>query len=85
MGPMRAMNQRFDMEHPLRQLETSPDVIGLAVMMSVRFQLSLRNGEDLLHERGLDVSRETVAFRSNNTKGAPTPRSILMLPSFFNG
>lgn len=85
MGPMRAMNQRFDMENPFRQFETSPDVIGLAVMMSVRFPLSLRNGEDLLHERGLDGSHETVAFRSNNTKGAPTHRSTLTLPSFFNG
>jgi hemolysin activation/secretion protein len=28
----------------------------------VRFSLSLRNVEDLLHERGADVSHETVRF-----------------------
>ena len=31
-------------------------------MMYVRFPLSLRNVEDLLHERGVDVSHETVRF-----------------------
>ncbi len=31
-------------------------------MMSVRFPLPLRNVEDLLHERGVDVSHETVRF-----------------------
>ena len=30
--------------------------------MYVRFPLSLRNVEDLLHERGIDVSYETVRF-----------------------
>jgi putative transposase len=30
------------------------------VMMYVRFPLSLRNVEDLLHERGIDISHETV-------------------------
>jgi putative transposase len=29
-------------------------------MLSVRFPLSLRNVEDLLHERGIEVSYETV-------------------------
>jgi hypothetical protein len=31
-------------------------------MMYVRFLLSLRNVEDLLHERGSDVSHETIRF-----------------------
>jgi putative transposase len=31
-------------------------------MTYVRFPLSLRNVEDLLHERGIDVSHETVRF-----------------------
>ena len=31
-------------------------------MLYVRFPLSLRNVEDLLHERGIDVSHETVWF-----------------------
>ena len=31
-------------------------------MLYVRFPLSLRNVEDLLHERGVDVSHETIRF-----------------------
>jgi putative transposase len=31
-------------------------------MMYVRFPLSLRNVEDLLHERGIDISHETVRY-----------------------
>jgi len=31
-------------------------------MMCVRFPLSLRNVEDLLHERGVDISHEIVRF-----------------------
>ena len=37
-------------------------VIRLAVMMYVRYPLSLRNVEDLLAERGIDISHETVRF-----------------------
>jgi putative transposase len=37
-------------------------VIRLVVMMYVRFPLSLRNVEDLLFERGIDISHETVRF-----------------------
>ena len=47
---------------PFRYFKTSPEVIRLAVMMYVRFPLSLRNVEDLLHERGVDVSHETIRF-----------------------
>ena len=45
---------------PFRYFKTSPEVIHLAVMMYVRFSLSIRNVADLLHERGVDVSHETV-------------------------
>ena len=45
-----------------RYFKTSPEVIRLAVMMYIRFPLSLRNVEDLLHERGIDVSYESVRF-----------------------
>ena len=31
-------------------------------MMYIRYPLSLRNVEDLLHERGVDISHETVRF-----------------------
>ena len=38
---------------PFRYFKTSPEIIRLAVMLYVRFPLSLRNVEDLLHERGV--------------------------------
>ena len=47
---------------PFKYFKTSPEIIRLAVMLYVRFPLSLRNVEDLLHERGIDVSHETVRF-----------------------
>ena len=45
---------------PLKYFKTSPEIIRLAVMIYVRYPLSLRNVEDLLHERGIDISHETV-------------------------
>jgi putative transposase len=45
-----------------RYFKTSPEIIRLAVMMHVRYPLSLRNVEDLLHERGIDITHETVRF-----------------------
>jgi putative transposase len=47
---------------PFRYFKTSPKIIRLAVIMYVRFPLSLRNVEDLLHERGIDISYKTVRF-----------------------
>jgi putative transposase len=47
---------------PFRYFKTSPEVIRLAVMLYVRFPLSLRNVEDLLHERGIEISHETVRY-----------------------
>ena len=47
---------------PFRYFKTSPEIIRLAVMLYVRFPLSLRNVEDLLLERGIDISHETVRF-----------------------
>jgi len=48
------------MQNPFRYFKASPQVIRLAVMMYVRFPLSLRQVEDLLHERGIDICHETV-------------------------
>ena len=45
---------------PFRRFNSSPEVIRLVVMMYVRFPLSLRNVEDLLFERGIDICHETV-------------------------
>jgi putative transposase len=47
---------------PFKWFKTSPEIIRLAVMMYVRFPLSLRNVEGLLHERGVEISHETVRF-----------------------
>lgn len=45
---------------PFRYFNSSPEIIRLAVMLYVRFPLSLRNVEDLLFERGIDICHETV-------------------------
>lgn len=45
---------------PFKHFNSSPEVIRLVVMMYVRFPLSLRNVEDLLFERGINVCHETV-------------------------
>lgn len=50
------------MRSPFRYFNSSPEVIRLVVMMYVRFPLSLRQVEDLLHERGIDICHETVRF-----------------------
>ena len=47
---------------PFKYFRTSPEIIRLAVMMYIRFPLSLRNVEDLLHERSIDISHESVRF-----------------------
>ena len=47
-------------KNPFRYFNTSREIIQLAVMMYVRFPLSLRNVEDLLHERGIDVCHESI-------------------------
>ena len=46
------------MRNPFRYFNSSPEIIRLAVMMYVRYPLSLRQVEDLLCERGIDVSHE---------------------------
>src|ERR1700735_823287 len=48
--------------NPFRYFNSSPEVIRLVVMMYVRYPLSLRNVEDLLAERGIDISHETGRF-----------------------
>ncbi len=45
---------------PFRYFNSSPEVIRSGVLMYVRFALSLRNVEDLLFERGIDICHETV-------------------------
>ena len=50
------------MHNPFRYFNSSPEVIRLAAMMYVRYPLSLRQVEDLLCERGIDICHETVRY-----------------------
>ena len=47
---------------PFKYFKTSPQIIRLAVKLYVRYPPSLRCVEDLLHERGIEISHETVRF-----------------------
>ena len=49
-------------QNPFKYFKISPEIIRLAVMYYVRFPLSLRQVEDILHERGIDICHETVRF-----------------------
>jgi putative transposase len=50
------------MRNPFCCFNSSPEVIRLAVMMYARYPLSSRRVEDILFERGIDISHETVRF-----------------------
>jgi putative transposase len=56
----RPLPYRRPMKSPFRYFDSSPEVIRLVVQMYVRYPLSLRNVEDLLVERGIDICHETV-------------------------
>ena len=47
---------------PFRYFKISPEITRLSVMLYVHYPLSLRTVEDLLHERDIEISRETVRF-----------------------
>ena len=49
-------------ENPFKYFKTSSKIIRLAVMYYVRYPLSFRQVEDILHERGIDICHETVRF-----------------------
>ena len=50
------------MHNPFRYFNSSPEVIRSAVMLYVRYPLSLRQVEDLVFERGIDICHETVRY-----------------------
>lgn len=55
----------FDSCHIINHFKyyyTSPEIITLAVMYYVRFPLSLRQAEDILHERGINICHETIRY-----------------------
>jgi transposase-like protein len=65
------------MRSPFRYFNSSPEVIRLVVMMYVKHPLSLRNVEDLLAERGIDICHETVRFWWNGTVKANEYSALL--------
>jgi putative transposase len=60
-------------DNPFRWFDSSPEVIRLVVLMYVRFPLSLRNVEDLLFERGIDICHLWTPRRAQ----AEMPRAAL--------
>ncbi len=50
------------MRNSFRYFNSSPEVIRLTVMMYIRCPQSLRQVEDLLNERGIDIWHETVRY-----------------------
>jgi transposase-like protein len=67
-----------------RYVKTSPEIIRLAVMMYVRYPLSLRNVEDLLHERGIDITHEGTVKSPNwaSPRNARGKRPVFAWPPF---
>jgi len=53
------------MQNLFKYFKTSPEIIRLAVMYYVRYPLSFRQVENILHERGIDICHETVRFWVN--------------------
>ncbi len=53
------------MQNPFRYFNSSPQVIRLTLMMYIRYPLSLRQVEDLLFERGIDMCHATDRFWCN--------------------
>jgi putative transposase len=49
-------------QNPFKYFKNSPEIIRLAVMYYIRYPLSFRQVEDILHERGVDICHETVRF-----------------------
>ena len=50
------------MQNSFRYFNSSPEVIRLAVMLYIRYPLSLRQVEDILFERGIEICYETVRY-----------------------
>lgn len=61
------MTKRF----PFNYFRTSPEIIRRVVTLYARFPLSFRDVEDLLHERGIDVSHETIRLHDTRFRHLP--------------
>ena len=72
------------MRNPCRYFNSAPEVIRLAVMLYIRYPLSLRQVEDILFERGIDICYETVRYGWNRfgpvcSRDPETPHSSWIL------
>ena len=63
------------MSNPFRYFNSSPEVVRLVVMMYVRYPLSLRNVEDLLVERGIEIATRKSGFGGTGLGRYSLPRS----------
>ena len=52
-------------QNAFKYFKTSPKIIRLAVMYYIRYPLSFRQFEDILHDCGIDICHETVRFWVN--------------------
>jgi transposase-like protein len=64
------------MKNPFRYFNSSPEVIRLAVMMYIRYPLSLRQVEDLLFERSIDICHGWCQSNANQS-----PKCWALVPS----
>jgi len=62
------------MRNLFRYFNSSPEVIRLVMMMYIRYPLSLRQVEDILFERGIDICHETVRYWWNASVSKPDGR-----------
>ena len=62
LEPPSELSSPLGMQNPFRYFNSSPEIIRLAVMMYIRYPLSLRQVEDILFERGIDICHETVRY-----------------------
>ncbi len=72
---------------PFRDFKTSPEIIRLAVMLYVRYPLSLCKVEDLLYERGLDTvlpdQPKTLCSTTNSASCFNTASWNAVLPQWL--
>ncbi len=61
---------------PFARHRFPPEVIRHAVWLYLRFTLSFRDVEDLLAERGLDVSYEGIVTLMKNRPFWPAPQRV---------
>ncbi len=53
------------MNYQYRYFKNSPEIIRLAILLYIKYPLSLRHVEDLLFERGINICHETVRLWRN--------------------